>query len=221
MKVIYFSVLFMTLGLTSFAWLPGSPDPSDDFSYFLGRSVQGATTNYTPSSAQTMSKDVIATLFADHLDLFPKSKTSSLAQHLLQLCKQYEFDPAFILSMVQVESGYRIRIKSAAGAIGLMQLMPATAEAVAKKYGIRYTGAKSLEDPFTNLSVGVAYLSMLRQRYVGHSPYYHIAAYNIGPYKLDALRSNPGFTPKNTKIYYNKIRKGVPQMRFYKGLVGV
>jgi hypothetical protein len=183
-------------------------DPTDDFSF----SIAYATDS---DDAHMMKEDEVAAILIDHMDRYPRSESRKLASHIIDLCKQYRFDPAFILSLIQVESGFRKNIVSYAGAMGLMQLMPATAEVVAKRYGVRYTGERSLLDPITNVSLGVAYLSELRKKYRGVSPYFAFAAYNMGPARLDRLARHKRFKPVGTKEYYEKIRRGVPGLRFY------
>jgi hypothetical protein len=185
-------------------------DPTADFSFSL-------TQPRDAGHYQFMSKTHVARILRDHLDLFPISKVDGLAQHLLDLCQEYRFDPNLILSVIRVESAFKIKARSGVGATGLMQLMPATADFVAKKYGIRYTGERSLNDPFTNLSIGIAYLSLLREKYRSVSPYFQFAAYNMGPGRLDMLRQSRGkhFKATTTKDYYEKIRRGVPMFRSY------
>jgi soluble lytic murein transglycosylase-like protein len=185
-------------------------DPSDDFSFSFAQKPSTEINNL-------MSEQRVAAVLADRLDVFPRSQVSRLARHLLGLCDKYKFDPALILSLINVESRFRIKAVSPVGALGLMQLMPPTAEHVADRNGLRYSGPRSLFDPFTNLAIGVAYLSMLRDKYRGSSPYFHIAAYNIGPGRMDELRARKSFRPTQTKKYYESIRKGVPVIRFYRG----
>lgn len=191
-------------------------DPSDDFTFSL-HSAEG-------DSAHLMSERRISEILADRLDLFPRSQTSKLAKHLLGLCAEYRFDPAFILSVIQVESRFRTKAVSPAGAIGLMQLMPKTAQLIARRIEAPYAEAfndlsrveAGLRDPFVNLELGVAYLATLRDRYRDLSPYYLVAAYNVGPGKMDELLSRKTFKPVNTKRYYESIRRQVPEMRFYR-----
>lgn len=187
----------------------GVLDPTDDFSFTISRA------KLRPDSIAWMSEREIRKILVDHLDLFPRSKAPALARHILKLAGQHQFDPAFILSVIQVESGFRIKVVSPAGAIGLMQLMPATAQLVARQNGIPYRDARSLHDPFTNLSLGVAYLAYLREKFRGDSPYFHIAAYNIGPARLEELRARKSFRPVNTRRYFEKIQGGVPRLRYY------
>jgi soluble lytic murein transglycosylase-like protein len=104
------------------------------------------------------------------------------------------------------------------GAVGLMQIIPATGVVVARNLGLKLkVTERVLQDPFVNLTLGVAYLAWLRDHYHGLSPYYLEAAYNVGPAKLDELRSRKSFKPVNTKKYYEAIRRGVPGFRFYRG----
>lgn len=163
-----------------------------------------------------MSEDEIVEIFNARLDLFPRSQAPKLARHLIDLCEKYRFDPALILSVIQVESAFRISVVSSAGAVGLMQLMPATAAYIAKLNGISYPSARALRDPYTNLSLGVAYLSYLRTKYRGMDPYFQFAAYNMGPARLDVLRARKEFKPRETKKYYDLIRRGVPEIRFFR-----
>jgi hypothetical protein len=172
------------------------------------------------SPAEPTEIDPIARLLSVRLSGFAGEFTPNqiprLAQHLQTLCSKYRFDPAFVLSIIQAESGFRLNARSGVGAMGLMQLMPATALGVARNTELR-TGmlldASALRDPFTNLTLGVAYLAQLRHRYRGMSPYYLLAAYNIGPVRLDSLRRQEDFEPKLTKKYYESILKGVSEFR--------
>lgn len=186
-------------------------DPSDDFSFSLTHSPQ-------VKAYSLLSERRVKQILADHLDEFPRSQVEPLARHLVSLCRKYRFDPAFVLSLIQVESSFRIRALSPMGAVGLMQVMPATGAVVARNLGLKIKiTERVLQDPFVNLTLGVAYLAWLRDHYHGLSPYYLVAAYNVGPAKLDELRSRKSFKPVNTKKYYEAIRRGVPGFRFYKG----
>jgi soluble lytic murein transglycosylase len=196
---------------SAFVWQSSlsSLDPNDDYGFAMTR------TNPDPELIQMMPAKEIEKVLADHLDLFPRSKVPSLSRHLLALARQHRMDPAFILSVIQTESTFRVKVESYAGAIGLMQLMPATASAMARRNGIPYKNSRSLHDPYTNLSLGVAYLAYLRDRYRGDSPYYQMAAYNLGPARLNELRAQKSFRPVGTKDYYLKIKKGMTRMRIY------
>ncbi len=88
-------------------------------------------------------------------------------------------DPYLAAAIIREESQYDARAVSRVGAIGLMQLMPSTAQAVAQRNG----GAVSRDDLFdheTNIQYGVRYLDQLLERFNGNLVH-AVAAYNAGP----------------------------------------
>lgn len=82
--------------------------------------------------------------------------------------------PALALAVAKVESNYDADALSAAGARGVMQVMPATARSV---FGVR---PERLWEPRTNIRVGMCYLARLYQRY-GHRWHLALSHYNGGP----------------------------------------
>jgi soluble lytic murein transglycosylase-like protein len=89
-----------------------------------------------------------------------------------------------VLGVILVESSGNASAVSKAGAIGLMQLQPSTAEAVAAEIGLAWTGSELLFDPVLNVHLGVAYLSKLIERYGDVAT--ALAAYNWGPTRIAA-----------------------------------
>ncbi len=94
--------------------------------------------------------------------------------------KRYDVDPALAWGLMRAESAMRADARSSAGALGLLQLMPATAQAVAQRNGLSYSGAASLTDPQVNIPLGIAHLSELYRDFNG-SWLRVAAAYNAGP----------------------------------------
>lgn len=84
-----------------------------------------------------------------------------------------DVDPALALSLMRQESSFDPGVVSGAGAVGLMQLMPATA----RQLGV---GALPLTDAATNIRLGTEYLQGLLNQFDNHVPI-AIAAYNAGP----------------------------------------
>jgi soluble lytic murein transglycosylase len=89
-------------------------------------------------------------------------------------------DPALVYAVMREESGYRPDVVSAAGARGLLQLMPETAERVARGAGISAPSADDLLAPDLNIRLGSLYLSELLRRFRGRASA-AISSYNAGP----------------------------------------
>lgn len=89
-------------------------------------------------------------------------------------------DPALALSIARRESEFNIGIGSPAGALGLMQVMPATAEEVATRLNLPYSRARLTSDWQYNATLGAEYLAYLEDMF-GPSPVMIAAGYNAGP----------------------------------------
>jgi len=87
--------------------------------------------------------------------------------------------PEIILGLSRQESEFNPRAYSSAGARGLMQLIPSTAQITARKEGLTYNRSALLDDPIYNMTIGSAHLSHLVDRYNG-SLVMTFAAYNAG-----------------------------------------
>lgn len=90
---------------------------------------------------------------------------------------------ALVHGIIRQESTFNPTIVSSAGARGLMQLMPATAQLVAGKLGLKHTNARLTADPSYNITLGSAYLAELIDRFNG-SWVMAIAGYNAGPNRV-------------------------------------
>lgn len=89
-----------------------------------------------------------------------------------------------ILGLSRQESEFNPRAYSRAGARGMMQLIPSTALATARKAGLKYNRSALLDDPHYNMTIGSAHLSQLISRFEG-SWIMTFAAYNAGPNRVD------------------------------------
>lgn len=88
-------------------------------------------------------------------------------------------DAHLLLSIARQESAFSTTVRSPRGAVGLMQLLPATAERIVSELGVDARPDR-LHDPRTNLLLGATYLGALLERFGGH-PCLAAAAYNAGP----------------------------------------
>lgn len=104
------------------------------------------------------------------------ARRATAYDHLIEKhAAMYSVSPQLVRAVVQVESGFNPRAVSHEGAIGLMQLMPATAIEM---------GVRDPFEPDQNIRGGVAYLRQLLNRY-GGDEVLALAAYNAGPEAVD------------------------------------
>ena len=101
------------------------------------------------------------------------SKYSVYESMMASVGDAYRIDPAFLAAVVNVESRANPAARSPKGALGLMQVTPATA----RRFGV--ATAAELSDPAANLRVGAAYLKQLQRLYGNNLPLV-LAAYNAG-----------------------------------------
>jgi soluble lytic murein transglycosylase-like protein len=103
----------------------------------------------------------------------------------------HDVDPDLVRAVIRVESAYKSKARSPKGAMGLMQLMPATA----REYGV-----KNPYDPSENIHAGVKHLRMLLDRFGLRLA---VAAYNAG---AGAVQRYGGVPPyRETREYVNKV----------------
>lgn len=93
-------------------------------------------------------------------------------------------DPALGFAIIRQESAFAADARSSAGALGLMQLMPATARRVAAQLDVSIGNSTRLLDVALNLRLGMSYLRRLIERF-GHQAS-ALAAYNAGPHRATA-----------------------------------
>lgn len=106
--------------------------------------------------------------------------------------REFHVDPALLRGLVRQESVFDVGAKSHAGALGLTQLLPGTAEPLARSVlRVRYRRA-FLYDPGVNARLGAAYIRQLLDRFGGNTNF-ALAAYNGGPARMSrVLEENRG-----------------------------
>ena len=88
-------------------------------------------------------------------------------------------DPSLVRAVMRRESGFRSDVRSAAGAVGLLQIVPATAARIGSLLSVPPGFEGQMADPAVNVPLGVSYLALLLERF--RDPLVAVAAYNAGP----------------------------------------
>jgi len=114
---------------------------------------------------------------------------------------QQQLDEAWVYGLIRQESRFIADVKSSAGAVGLMQLMPATARWVAQKVGLKDYRGTQTANVETNLNLGTWYLKHVLDTLDSH-PVLASAAYNAGPGRARAWRASE---PMEAAIYAESI----------------
>jgi soluble lytic murein transglycosylase-like protein len=111
------------------------------------------------------------------------------------ISKTHGVDPQLVAAVMKVESNYDRWARSSKGALGLMQLIPATGE----RFGVR-----DFFDPAQNIEGGVRYLKFLSDKFGAHNLDMQLAAYNAGENLVERLGRVPQI--RETVDYVRKIK---------------
>jgi len=150
-----------------------------------------ATRQPSPDGSDEQSvREIAALLSGRHTGLLP-GELESLARAVVTESRRGQLSPALVLAVIEVESNGFNFAMSNAGALGLMQLLPSTAEPLAHEIGVVWRGPATLLDPVANVRLGVAYLRRLVDRFGDVEQ--ALVAYNWGPTRI-AARLNRGQT---------------------------
>ncbi len=104
--------------------------------------------------------------------------------------KAQDLDPAWVFAVARQESAFAPEARSPKGALGLMQLLPSTAEGMARRLKARAM-SRDLFDVDNNIALGTAYLRGLMERFDGHAVL-ATAAYNAGPRRVRSWLPDEG-----------------------------
>jgi soluble lytic murein transglycosylase len=144
----------------------------------------------------------------DDLSLrYPLPYHSSFEQHAASA----SISSQWAYGIARSESLFMRDVRSSAGAIGLMQLLPATGKQVAKEIQLPYSGIDTLTNVQSNIRLGTTYLGQMAERYGGNR-ILATAAYNAGPHRVDRWLPQSGTQDARIwieNIPFNETRKYV------------
>lgn len=124
--------------------------------------------------------------YIDHSQRFPMP----FEDVVLTRSRDVGLDPATVYGLIHQESRFVTHARSHAGAAGLMQIMPATAQWTARQIGLRHFQPRHINDTRTNIVIGTAYLKLALDDFEGAKPL-AIAAYNAGASRPRSWRNGP------------------------------
>jgi peptidoglycan lytic transglycosylase len=104
-------------------------------------------------------------------------------QQVLDHSEREEINPAWTYGVIRRESAFVQDARSPKGAVGLMQLMPATAKYISRSLPKKYRGRAKLTQADTNLALGTHYLRRMLKRFSGQTVL-ATAAYNAGEHRI-------------------------------------
>jgi soluble lytic murein transglycosylase len=126
------------------------------------------------------------------------------SQYVRVHAREHGLDPALLAAVIYQESKFRPSAKSSSGAIGLMQLTPATAKGIAIRTGGHRFRTSDLYEPEINIRYGAWYLDNLFEKY--GSERLVLAAYNAGQGNVDRWRAEGGgIRFAETRAYVDRV----------------
>ncbi len=149
----------------------------------LKTAANGAALRTTQSSFAT----------SPEMSAIDQANREKIEQMIREVSARYRVDPALVRAVMQTESNWNSSAVSRKGALGLMQLIPGTAQQL---------GVHNAFDPKQNLDGGVRYLHTLLERYNGDLDK-ALAAYNAGPGAVDRAGGIPRY--RETRNYVQKV----------------
>ncbi len=142
-------------------------------------------------------------------------------EEIINSAEEYGLSPCLVAAVINTESSFRSDAVSVDGAVGLMQLLPSTAEWIASMRGMTYS-EEQLSDPAQNIDYGCWLLRYLLNRYDG-STRYALIAYNAGHGRLESWLNNEDYIDDNgelavipygeTNAYVKKVERALEEYR--------
>lgn len=139
-------------------------------------------------------------------------------EQVVRVARERDLDPILLAALIRQESAFDPDIRSSAGAVGLMQVMPATGRQLARAVGPEAFHPRSLVTPEINLHLGTQYVVDLLGRFDGRLTFV-LSAYNAGPTRArewerfpeasDPLRLVERIPFGETRDYVKQIRRNL------------
>lgn len=121
-------------------------------------------------------------LFSEYYTGLSVQEEKRLAHLIYQESIRNQYDPELIMAVILAESSFHNWSRSKKGAVGLMQILPKTGQALAQSNDLPFYSPRSLFDPHLNVKFGIQYLTYLHRRFGDLE--LALTAYNYGPTRV-------------------------------------
>jgi soluble lytic murein transglycosylase-like protein len=160
----------------------GAPRTTDSFAVappLVAGDAPDAAPILDEAPVQPSSLFLAREILAERAPELSPLQAEGVARAVVKAEQEHGLPALLVLALIEQESHFRPKARGPGGSLGLMQLMPRSARAVAAQHGIAWQGAHTLHDPVKNVHLGVLYLAEMRDAF--GSVDLAMAAYNIGP----------------------------------------
>lgn len=132
---------------------------------------------------------------------------------IIRAAGEYNLSPSLVAAVIRNESSFRPAAESSVGAKGLMQLMPDTADWIAKKLNMDSFRQEMLYDPETNIHLGCWYLSFLSSQFSGN-PFCVVCAYHAGQNEVKGWLANPIYSTDGLTLIEERLPDDWPTKQY-------
>lgn len=165
-------------------------------------------TFYAKNIKKEAIKNQITELLKNENSDMEDNTAETISHVLYEESSQYGLDYRLILALMKIESNFQHNVVSSRGARGLLQVKPSLAKFIARDLGIKWDGRETLDEPDTNIKIGVWFLSQLMTDF--RNTHMALKAYNMGPSKAKELsQDNPHWTKGFPNLVMNEYKKNI------------
>ncbi len=148
-------------------------------------------------------QSILTMASTSHRDDLPLRFPLLFKDEVLALSARKGLEAAWTYGVIRRESAFTTDARSSRGAVGLMQLMPATAKRISRSEKVRYRGSRTLLQPETNLKLGTGHLAKMLKRFDDQTVL-ATAAYNAGARRVKK------WLPENTAMEADRWIETIP-----------
>lgn len=163
------------------------------------------------------SEGVFALSKAKNFDALEIRFPVAFESEIRAAAKRHRLQPAWTLATIRQESAFLSDVRSHAGAIGLMQILPSTGRQLGIRAGVGRVSAGRLTDPGLNIALGTRFMRELFNQF--EHPLMVMAGYNAGPHRVRRWRPRAGPMPADLwveSVPFSETRKYIKRISYYR-----